>query len=149
MKRKVRPRKPIDIDQERRKLVQSIHVNNNSGNARSILEDALEYVDRPSDNMVEYRERDLKRIMVNEIRHNQTTYENGLKAIYRATKDCSKREQDRIYKMYKNATLAGISQSYPYLADECDNQKHKVNMIRVINKTKKDNWIYIIFNYIL
>ena len=137
MKRRVRPRKLIDIDQERRKLVQSIHVNNNSDNARSILEDALEYVDRPSDGVVEYRERDLKRIMVNEVRHNQATYEQGLKVIYRATRGCSKREQDRIYNMYKNATLERISQSYPYLQDECNRQKHKVELVKIIKKDKK------------
>ena len=137
MKRRAKPRKPIDIDQERRKLVQSIHVNNNSDNARSILEDALEYVDRPSDGVVEYRERNLKRIMVNEVRHNQTTYEQGLKAIYRATRNVSQREQDRIYKLYKNATLERISQSYPYLQDECNKQKYKAELVRIVKKGKK------------
>ena len=101
-------------------------------NTRSILDGVLRYVNRPSDDMVEFKEQDLMRIMVNYIRHDKSSYENDLIEIHNISRYTTYGED--IYRKYKNAVLSRISSMYPYLSSSCDKQKLPLNMIRNVNK---------------
>lgn len=57
-----------------------------------------------------------QRWMVNYIRHNLTTYEDGLYEIY------GKTGKDELYSDLKECVLEKIAEAYPYLADECYSQ---------------------------
>jgi len=113
-----------------REITKNISINSNK-DMRSILDGALRYSNRLSGELVEYKESDLKRIMVNYIRHSESSYDNGLKSIHRACRHTDYDINELNYSMYKNATLTQIAQSYPYLQDECENQKRKVDMIKI------------------
>ena len=111
-------------------LINNINVNYIE-NHRLIFEDALEYSKWASEDCPEYKERDLKRIMVNNIRHEQCDYDKALnklrKASYKARQD-----SHVAYHLYKNATLSAIAKQYPYLEDECARQKYRMPMMRIV-----------------
>jgi hypothetical protein len=78
----------------------------------------------------EYRNKEVCAIMVNNIRHTCTNYENTLKNVYKIGIRCG-------YQRYKNAVLENISSYYPYLSEECDRQKYKINMV---NRADGKRW---------
>lgn len=121
------------LTKDKEELVNSIEVFEEE-NIRLILDDALRYENMQSDDIVEYRERDLKTVMVNCIRHTKTTYETGLKSFYKSSKNASYTARKTGYILYKNATLNSISKTYPYLEDDCDRQKRKMNMIKIVSQ---------------
>lgn len=106
-------------------IIRSIKVESDH-NLREILDSALSYQYADAERPIEFRERDIKRYMVNSIRHNYSNYEDGLKQIYKL-----KMHEDMYYK-YKNIVLNQISEKYPFLKDECESQKHKLVMVRII-----------------
>lgn len=72
----------------------------------------------------------LNRFLVNGIRHDYTNYESNLKQIYRI-------ENGEYYANYKNAVLDNISNEYPALYEECNNQKSFKRMVHLVKKNKK------------
>ena len=116
------------------KIIKDIYVYQLQDDARSILEDALSYPNTLSEDGLEYRERDLKRHLVNYIRHDKTNYESGLLDIHKVGLRLDHKWGDsQSYFLYKNATLSKISQAYPYLKEECDKQMRKIKLIRKAN----------------
>lgn len=90
---------------------------------REILNNAVKFVYGNPVN--EYYESDICAIMVNNIRHNYSNYDeilNGEHGIYRSRND---------YIQYKNSILEKISNVYPYLKHECYKQKRECNMVKV------------------
>jgi len=67
-------------------------------------------------NAYEADENTVERWMVNYIRHNLCTYDNGLSAIY------GKTGKGELYTRLKRTILERIAETYPELSDECDNQ---------------------------
>ena len=78
-------------------------------------------------------EESMHRILVNNIRHDHTNYDKGLKKM---KKDYGNYYTETIYTQYKNAVLNKIAMSYPFLADECTRQKSELYMTRSINRQK-------------
>ena len=113
------------IKKSRDKIINDIHVYEYSYNIRWILDDALRYYNMASDDTLEYSERDIKHIMVNDIRHNRSSYESGLKDINKLSRRLSRKDRQINYHAYKNATLDQISEAYPFLSKECKQQKYK------------------------
>lgn len=111
-------------------LINNINVNYVEDH-RSIFEDALDHSKWASEDHLEYKERDLKRIMVNSIRHEQCNYDKSLNKLRRT---CYKTRQDShvAYHLYKNATLDAIGKQYPYLEEECARQKYRMPMMRIV-----------------
>lgn len=60
----------------------------------------------------------IRRWMVNYIRHKLTTYDSELEIIFNRT------GKDKGFVLLHNAVLDKIAETYPELADECDNQKY-------------------------
>ena len=112
-------------------IISRIQVSNNITNERSILDDALSYCNKASGDMLEFKERDLKHMMVNHIRHEKSTYESGLRDIHRVSRFTNDHYKELCYNRYKNATLTQISIQYPYLAKECNDQKRHIEMITI------------------
>ena len=106
------------------KLISSINVNDT--NLRSILDSAVEYqyINPP----IEFYEPWFYKLLVNNIRHSYSNYENGLSQLHKL------RLPEIDYYRYKNAVLEHISRTYPVLKDECDNQKHKVLLCKSLIK---------------
>lgn len=75
--------------------------------------------------IIEVKENNLKRMIVNAIRHEYSNYETGLRKLHTSSK--SQLE----YYRYKNAVLSRISILYPELKNECNNQKHDVDMCKI------------------
>lgn len=98
----------------------------NDVDARYIFDTALKYQYGQDESPIEFKEGNLQRIMVNSIRHTQSNYEYGLKQIH------SLKTTEDIYFMYKNNMLQLISDKYPYLSDECERQKHLIEMVKLI-----------------
>lgn len=107
------------------KIIQNIKINTDN-NLRDIFDSAVSFQYSTSDKPIEYNERNIKRIMVNSIRHDYSNYEDGLKQVHRL-----KMEED-IYFRYKNIILNCISIQYPFLKDECERQKNNINMVNII-----------------
>lgn len=92
---------------------------------REIFDNAIEFrYDKP---LYEYRENIIDSIIVNEIRHNCSNYDQILKQIHRI--DRSGNYND--YIQYKNSVLDKISKVYPFLKDECIKQKSKLDMVKI------------------
>lgn len=116
-------------------LINNINVNYIDSH-RLIFEDALEYSKWASENHPEYKERDLKRIMVNSIRHEQCDYDRSLNKLRRASYK-ARQDSHVAYHLYKNATLSAIAKQYPYLKEECARQKYKIQMMKIIKSLEE------------
>lgn len=114
-------KKPIQFNT----IIQNIRIEQNY-DLRDIFNNALSYQYNESERPIIFKENDIKRFMVNSIRHNYSNYEDGLKQIHRL-----KMHED-IYFRYKNIVLNKISEMYPFLYDECKSQKHDVYMVDII-----------------
>lgn len=90
---------------------------------REIFESGLDFEYRDN-KPTEFTENNIKRIIVNSIRHNYSNYDYGLREIHKLS--------EIEYFKYKNITLYFISQRYPFLVDECNKQKHIVNLCTII-----------------
>lgn len=73
----------------------------------------------------EYYEKSIDAIMVNDIRHNCSNYDQILKQVYRINRS------DNDYVQYKNSVLEKIANVYPSLKDECNKQKRKCDMVKI------------------
>lgn len=93
-------------------------------NYRKIFDNAIQFAyGKP---LEEYSEKSIEAIMVNDIRHNYSNYDDNLKKVYRI------KRTDNDYIQYKNSVLEKISNIYPSLKNECDKQKRKCDMIKII-----------------
>ena len=97
---------------------------------RSIMENAISYSPKSSDKDGYFEESDLKKRMVNSIRHEGSNYDHSLRKLNRIYESYSDRQLH--YHMIKNSTLTKISNLYPFLRNECDSMKCTVNMICAI-----------------
>lgn len=93
---------------------------------REVFDNGLIYEYLNIDIPIEFNEQNLKRIIVNSIRHNYSNYEYGLKQIYKL------HVSEDVYFRYKNNILNIISNRYPFLKDECIRQRHLINMVNLI-----------------
>lgn len=123
MKCKPKNAKPI-----RSKKMQ--HINDNTciercQDIRQIYDRAQMYASRGR-MPLEVTEDQIHRIMVNEIRHTYSNYGNNLRYVHMMDK-----KNDSQYYLYKNIILDRIATAYPFLADECRDQKYKINMVRI------------------
>lgn len=100
---------------------------NSIENIRDVYDSALKYNFRCNKAPLVMREQDIDRMMVNHIRHKYSSYENNLHKI-----DRMKMPNRTYYNRYKNKILNDISDKYPFLRQECNRQKHKVNMVRKV-----------------
>ena len=106
-------------------IIQNIEIEPNH-DLREIFDSALNYQYPEAERPIEFREHNIKRIMVNSIRHKYSNYEDGLRKIHKLNM------HEDIYYRYKNIVLNQISQKYPFLSDECESQKNSVNMVKLI-----------------
>lgn len=120
---KKRIKSNIDKTIDFHKLIDSVIVENKD--YREIFDDAVQF--KYGECLNEYYENDINAIMVNNIRHNCSNYDQLFKQmhmIHRSNMD---------YHQYKNCTLEKISNAYPFLKDECKRQKCKFNMVEIVN----------------
>ncbi len=92
---------------------------------RNILDSALSYRYRRAETPIEFEERDLDRMMVNHIRHRCSNYNKQLRKLHRI--DYTYNNPNYIF--YKNNVLDRISKEYPYLSNECNNQKMRMPLV--------------------
>ena len=72
------------------------------------------------------RERSIINGLVNSIRHNSFSYNDDIKKI-------RKLGNERFnYTQYKNAVLERIALEYPFLREECNKQKRKLDLVKII-----------------
>lgn len=93
---------------------------------RDIFDNAVQFEYNQSVN--EYTEKDIHAIMVNNIRHKCSNYDQVLKQINKINR-CN-----NDYAQYKNYVLNKIAENYPSLKDECDRQKRKFDMVKICNQ---------------
>lgn len=103
-------------------LINSIEIEN--ADYREIFDNAVKYVYH--DPLNEYTENGINAIMVNNIRHNYSNYDQITRLIHRIHR-C-----DYDYEQYKNCVLEKISNAYPLLEHECKRQKYQINMVKVL-----------------
>lgn len=121
----------------RASIISTVVVYDYSSDIRHVLDDALSYYTTIPEEQLEFKECDLKHIMVNHIRHNNSSYELHLRNINNIGCNTEHRYNNNIsYKMYRNAVLDSIARTYPFLKEECDQQKQKVNMVTIVDKNK-------------
>ena len=99
---------------------------------RFIFEEALSYGNLKSEEGQVFKERDIKHAMVNQIRHEESNYDSYLSDINHISR--SIKDFNTSYYRFKNATLTKIAETYPFLEKQCQQQKRKVNMIRIKKK---------------
>ena len=93
---------------------------------RKIFEDAVKYeYNKPLD---EYTENNINAIMVNNIRHNYSNYDQILKQVHRVHRT------DNDYEQYKNSVLEKIAAAYPFLKNECQRQKRIFDMVKIVKR---------------
>lgn len=94
-------------------------------NIREVYDNALLY-EYGDDSIVEIRENNINRIMVNQIRHAYSNYESNLKTVNRLERNSIK------YIQYRNIVLERIACEYPFLRRECEKQKFKHDMVKIV-----------------
>ena len=93
---------------------------------RKLFEDAVKYeYNKPLD---EYTENNINAIMVNNIRHNYSNYDQILKQVHRVHRT------DNDYEQYKNSVLEKIAAAYPFLKNECQRQKRIFDMVKIVKR---------------
>ena len=101
--------------------INSTNIENKS--CREIFDSAAQFAyGKP---LLEYSEKSIEAIMVNDIRHNYSNYDRVLKKVYKINRT------DDDYNQYKNSVLEKISDTYPFLKDECDKQKRNFDMVKI------------------
>lgn len=90
---------------------------------REIFDNAVQF--EYGKTLDEYSEKGINAIMVNNIRHNCSNYDKMLKPMHRIHRS----END--YIQYKNSVLEKIANVYPFLKDECNRQKRKLDMVSI------------------
>lgn len=118
-----------NIQYQYNKFIETIHgtrVYNSS--FRDILDNGINY-NYETNPIVFYNDEKINHIMVNTIRHTFSDYEPNLKVIHKL------RTVYNAYPRYKNSVLTSIAKEYPFLEKECDKQKMKINMVRVVEKS--------------
>lgn len=93
---------------------------------REIFDSSIEYV--YGDSLAEYTEHSIHSIMVNNIRHNYSNYDDITRLMHRINRSPND------YDQYKNCVLEKISNIYPFLKDECERQKRKFNMVDIVSR---------------
>lgn len=125
MKRKYSKEKYVksDIDKtiDLYNNINSVNIENK--NCREIFDNAVQFA--YGEPLLEYSERSIEAIMVNDIRHNYSNYDDNLKQVYKINRS------DNDYYQYKNSVLEKISSNYPFLKNECDKQKRKFDMVKI------------------
>lgn len=108
-------------------IIDNIQINDNI-DMRQIYNNSFEY---SSCNKIPVMipEPTLYRFIINEIRHNESNYEKLLREVYKINKND---KNNYMYMKYKNAVLDKISNMYPCLKKECDNQKLPLYMVNNI-----------------
>ena len=117
--RRYKKKKAKNIDT----IIAETHVDNNI-NIRDTYNNALQY--EYNEMPIEISEKNLNRILVNNIRHDHSNYDINRKQL--------RGDNKKYYTMYKNTVLNKISDHYPYLQKECDRQKRKEIVMIKINK---------------
>lgn len=116
---------------QRHSMINSLDVEDNI-NIRGVLNDALSYAKTVSEDGLEFQERDIKHLLINNIRHEKSNYDDGLRKIHKIARKLDHRSRNSSsYYLYKNATLDRISKAYPFLEKECKEQKHRMNMVKI------------------
>ena len=93
---------------------------------RKIFEDAVKYeYNKPLD---EYTENNINAIMVNNIRHNYSNYDQIIKQVHRIHRT------NNDYEQYKNSVLEKIATAYPFLKNECQRQKRIFDMVKIVKR---------------
>lgn len=93
---------------------------------REVFDDAVRCNITSSEKQLEFRERDINAILVNQIRHGYTNYEKSLKQIRKIRKN-----EELYYRRYKNVVLDKISEKYPQLRYACKKQKYSINIVNI------------------
>ena len=93
---------------------------------REVFDDAVQFA--YGESVCEFYEKDIDAIMVNNIRHNCSNYDQNLKQVYKINRT------DDDYKQYKNSVLHRIASTYPSLEDECNRQKRKLDMVEICKR---------------
>ena len=99
---------------------------------RKIYDDSINYMYGKNNNVIEVKESEITRVMVNNIRHTKTNYDKSLKKIRKINDN-----KDTYYHIYKNDILREIENKYPVLGEECNRQKTVLPMARLVKKKKK------------
>jgi hypothetical protein len=120
------------IDRQQEQYIQFISTINNTNFTdtpyRDIFDSAVDF--NYSGNPIEFKSQDkLNRLMVNTIRHSFTNYDDNLRVIHRL------KTVPNAYYRYKNSVLTSIAMKYPFLEEECNNQKRKMLMVKVVEKS--------------
>lgn len=90
---------------------------------REVFDNAMQFAYGKS--LDEYYDKNIDTIMVNNIRHNYSNYDQITRIMHRV------RRCNMDYEQYKNSVLDKISVYYPLLRDECDRQKYKLDMVKI------------------
>lgn len=106
-------------------VINSIKIDN-SVNLREVFNTALNYEFTESEIPLEFKEGNIQRILVNSIRHSYSNYEEGLKKVHKL------KSEDNYFR-YKNATLERIAKEYSILRNECERQKHTINIATIVS----------------
>lgn len=118
-------KKPIKSDMDKiiefHKVINSVIIENKD--CREIFDSAIRFEYGKS--LDEYSEKSINAIMVNNIRHNCSNYDELLKPMHRIHRS------DNDYIQYKNSVLERIANNYSFLKDECNKQKRKLDMVSI------------------
>ena len=127
MSRRYRKQNKTKLYKDSINMMNSVYIFKND--PRFIFEEALSYGNLRSEEGQVFKERDLKHAMVNQIRHEESNYDLYLRDINRISRSIN--DYNTSYYRFKNATLTKIAEVYPFLEDQCRQQKRKVNMIKI------------------
>lgn len=100
---------------------------NTCKDVRHSLDDALNYTYTTVEAPIEMPERNIKAILVNQMRHAYPDYLNDVRAINRM-----RFYDEDYYNRYRNIVLDQISKQHPFLSAECKRQKHNISMVNII-----------------
>ena len=114
-------------------LINNCKINENI-NYDKVVDKALSYNNIDINNLQNYSNKKIKRIIVNHIRHQETPYNENLRILNDVT---PRSRKDYTYKQIKNVTLYNIKKQFPWLADACDEQHYPLPMIKDLRKKNK------------
>ena len=108
------------------KMAESVHIDQCS--AREVYDAAMYYA--YGDDIPELmHEEQIKKLMVNNIRHKHSNY---MDIVYKV--DAIANHYVPRHYIFRNSVLYKIADQYPYLSDECTRQTKRITMVRSVER---------------
>lgn len=118
--------------ERRRKIIDMIQVYDEALSLNEVYEEVRKLLVNLHQDINDLSQNNLEAMMVNYIRHENTSYDEILNTMDKVYRQAPAYEKNMTYHMMRNAVLSKIAKVYPSLQDQCNKQKWPIVLYRVV-----------------